>query len=115
MEKELQPKYSNIKVQLDVLNGNAFSILGAVARALKKEKISGEEIQKFQKEATSGDYNHLLQTCMKWVNCGTYTKNNFEDDFEDDYNDCNFDEECEEDDFEDDYDDCNFDEYFSEE
>lgn len=26
-----------------------------------------QEIDQFRKEATSGDYDHLLQTCMRWV------------------------------------------------
>ena len=27
-----------------------------------------EQIKEFQEDAMSGDYDHALQTCMKWVN-----------------------------------------------
>ena len=57
----------DIKVELTGINGNAFSILGKVIRALKKGGATSEQIEEFQAEATSGDYDHLLQTCMKWV------------------------------------------------
>ena len=57
----------NIEVELTGVNGNAFSILGTVARALKKGGATSDEIEEFRTEAMSGDYDHLLQTCMKWV------------------------------------------------
>lgn len=28
------------------------------------------ELGEFVTEATSGDYDHLIQTCMEWVECG---------------------------------------------
>ena len=62
-------KYPQIKVKLTGMNGNAFVILGLVEEALKKGKVSKEGIDTFIAEATSGDYNHLLQTCLKTVNC----------------------------------------------
>ena len=56
-------------VQLSgVVNGNAFAILGAMQGALKKAGATKEQVDEFYAEATSGDYDHLLQTCMKWVN-----------------------------------------------
>ena len=60
-------KYPNIEVQLTGNDGNAFAILAAVTKALRKNKVSKEEIDQFQKDAMSGDYNNLLTTCMKWV------------------------------------------------
>ena len=44
-------------------DGNAFSILG---RAQKVAKKNGMDWEKIQAEATSGDYDHLLQTMMKY-------------------------------------------------
>ena len=61
-------KYPNIKVQLTGKDGNAFFILGTVQQALKKAKVPQEEIDAFHKQATSGDYDNLLVTCMEWVN-----------------------------------------------
>jgi hypothetical protein len=71
----IDTKYPKCKVQLVGRDGNAFAILGRVGHALKDhlrksglppEEITAE-IARFNTEATSGDYNHLLQTCMKWV------------------------------------------------
>ena len=61
------PKYPNVIVNLSDVDGNAYSIMGAVARAMRQQHISAAEQVAFQKEATSGDYDHLLQTCMRWV------------------------------------------------
>jgi hypothetical protein len=61
------PKY-DIDVQLTGKDGNAFSILGRVSGALKKAGIKQAEIDEFIEEATSGDYDMVLRTCMKWVN-----------------------------------------------
>lgn len=62
------PKYSNIDVELVGCDGNAFAVMGKVTKALRSNKVPGEDIKEFQTECMSGDYNHLLQTCMKWVN-----------------------------------------------
>lgn len=50
-------KYPNVYVKLVGEDGNAFSILARVSKALKKAGVSKEEISKFQKEAMSSDYN----------------------------------------------------------
>ena len=60
-------KYPNIVVQLVGNDGNAFAILGSVSKALRENGVSKEEIDSFYSEATSGDYDALLQTCMEWV------------------------------------------------
>jgi hypothetical protein len=61
------PKYPNIEVQLSGRDGNAFAIMGRIIQALKRNGVSKEEQDAFQKEATSGDYDNLLQVCNKWV------------------------------------------------
>jgi hypothetical protein len=61
------PKHPEITVKLVGGDGNAFSILGNVIGAMRAAKLSDEEIKQFQSEATSADYDHLLQTCIKWV------------------------------------------------
>lgn len=61
------PKYPDIKVKLVGKDGNAFAILGRVDRALSLAGVEKAERDAFHKEATSGNYDHLLQTCMKWV------------------------------------------------
>ena len=61
------PKYPDIKVRLVGEDGNAYAILGRMKGALRRGGVTGEEIRKFQDEATSGDYDHLLATCAEWV------------------------------------------------
>ena len=61
-------KYPDIEVQLTGEDGNAFVILGAVDLALKRAGIDADERGEFQAEATADDYDHLLRTCMAWVN-----------------------------------------------
>lgn len=57
---------TKIKVKLIGNDGNAFAILGAVQKALKDHGRS-DLVDEFLKEAMSGDYDHLLQTCCKYV------------------------------------------------
>lgn len=57
---------TTIKVKLTGTDGNAFAIIGAVRKALKRGG-HGDLVEEFTKEATSGDYDHVLQTCMKYV------------------------------------------------
>ena len=60
------PKYS-VRVPLIGEDGNAFAVMGAVQRALRKAGASKDEINQYLKDAMSGDYNHLLSTTMEWV------------------------------------------------
>jgi hypothetical protein len=64
-----QVKYPNIKVRLTGQDGNAFAILARVKTAMRKHDVPASEMSQFMKEATSGDYNKLLCTCMDWVAC----------------------------------------------
>jgi hypothetical protein len=61
------PIYPAISVSLVGGSGNAFAILGAVTKALRRAGVDPSEIDKFKEEATSGDYDHLLRTATKWV------------------------------------------------
>ena len=54
-------------MQLSGEDGNAFAILGRTAAALRAAGVPSEEIDAYFAEATSGDYDHLLQTTMAWV------------------------------------------------
>ena len=64
----MNEKYPEIEVSLSDSDGNAFAILGRVRKALRQANVSDAEIETFTSEAKSGDYDHLLQTAMKWVN-----------------------------------------------
>jgi hypothetical protein len=54
------------KVKLIGQDGNAFSIIGTVRKALLKEGM-GQEAKEFMEKATSGDYNNLLRVVMDYV------------------------------------------------
>ena len=53
-------------VVLTGTDGNAFATLGHVRRAIRKSNHP-ELADEFIAEATSGDYDHLLMTCFKYV------------------------------------------------
>lgn len=61
------PIYPNVTVKLSGEDGNAFAVIGRVAAALRRAGIAREQVNAFYDQATLGDYDHLLQTCMKWV------------------------------------------------
>ena len=63
----MEPLYPDIEVELVGQDGNAFNLMGIVCKALRRNKVAESEVKKFQNECMSGDYDHLLQTCMKWV------------------------------------------------
>lgn len=60
-------KYPDVKVPLLGENGNAFSILGRVGKALKKAGVAVGEVSTYMDEATAGDYDNLLSVTMQWV------------------------------------------------
>jgi len=56
---------TNLPLKLVGEGGNAFSILGRAKDSLRKGKRM-DLWEEFSKEAMSGDYDHLLCTCMDW-------------------------------------------------
>lgn len=53
-------------VQLTGADGNAFSIIGRVRRAILKSNRP-DLAKAFMEEAMAGDYDHVLQTCLQYV------------------------------------------------
>ena len=47
-------------------DGNAFSLMGYTARALKNEGL-GNLVSEMQSKATSGDYNNLICVCDEYI------------------------------------------------
>jgi hypothetical protein len=47
-------------------DGNAFAVVGKATRAARRAGWRKPELDAFKREATSGDYDHLLQTVMGW-------------------------------------------------
>lgn len=62
-----EPLYPEVIVKLTDDDGNAFYILGKVMKALRSAGVDKQEVDLFYKQATSGDYDNLLQAVMKWV------------------------------------------------
>ena len=48
------------KYTLIGVDGNAFSVMGYVLKAMKREHCKKEEIDAYTKDAMSSDYYHLL-------------------------------------------------------
>lgn len=64
-------KYPQASIRLVGEDGNAFSILARTMKALRQAGVSNDEMNAYHTEATSGDYDHLLITTMRWVTCDT--------------------------------------------
>jgi hypothetical protein len=60
-------RFPNVTVQLTGEDGNAWSIMGRVAAALRRAGATKAEVDEYMSESMSGDYDHLLQTAMRWV------------------------------------------------
>lgn len=62
---------TGIEVRLIGSDSNAFAILGATMKALKKAERAGEiaegTAKAYQAEATAGDYDRLLATTAAYV------------------------------------------------
>jgi len=63
----MEVKFPEVEVELVGSDGNAFAVLGKVKNALSRGGASKEQVDEFLKEAMAGDYDNLLQVCMKWV------------------------------------------------
>ena len=57
---------SDAVVTLTGKDGNAFLILGLVCRGIRSSNHPELE-DAFMNDAMAGDYDHLLQTCMRYV------------------------------------------------
>lgn len=60
-------KFPDVTVELVGQDGNAFAIMGAVSKALRKAG-HGDAVNEYMNEAMSGDYDHLLRVSMQTVN-----------------------------------------------
>ena len=54
------------ELKLSDEDGNVFFILGRAIKIARKNNWNEETIKKFVDDAKSGDYDHALQTCMKY-------------------------------------------------
>jgi hypothetical protein len=57
---------SKPKLKLTGRDGNAFSILGNALAVAKKAKWTDRQVSAFSALAMAGDYDHVLQTCIRY-------------------------------------------------
>ena len=56
-----------ITLDLDGLDGNAFALMGAFQHQARREHWTPDEICTVLLEMSNGDYDHLLQTLIKYT------------------------------------------------
>jgi hypothetical protein len=65
------PRHPDVAVTLTgdewTVDGNALEVLSAVQAALRSAGVPDAEVIEFHTQATAGDYDHLLQTALRWV------------------------------------------------
>lgn len=67
----MRKKYSLIGI-----NGNAFCVMGYVSLAMQEVGMSKEEINQYNQNAMSSDYNHLLSVSLDMIDvCNKLAKN----------------------------------------
>ena len=49
------------------VDGNAFSVMGYVRRAMKERHKTSAEIDAYTKDAMSSDYNHLIGVSIEMI------------------------------------------------
>ena len=69
------------------VDGNAYAIMGYVRTAMKRAKMTKEDIDTYIKDATSSDYNHLLVVSSEMIDKvnDTLGLNEYEDYEDEDY------------------------------
>ena len=65
---EMKGPLTKPTVKLIGHDGNAFSIMGRVKKALMQAGADKDYIDKYLKESTVGDYSYLLAVSMEYVN-----------------------------------------------
>lgn len=54
-------------MQVELDGQNAYFVMGMTQRELRKVGLSQEELDKYFQEATSGDYNNLLEVTRLYI------------------------------------------------
>jgi len=67
---EVMEEYAELgkaELQLVGIDGNAFSIMAAVGKAMRTHGYSNQAKGEMVEDSMSGDYNHVIQTAMFWT------------------------------------------------
>ena len=54
------------KPKLKLIDDKYSAILAAARSVMKRNGNPDDQIERFMKEAMSGDYQHLINTCRRW-------------------------------------------------
>jgi len=63
----MEVMYPAVTVELTGQDGNAFAIIGKTVDAMRRAGVPREVINAYRLEATSGSYDNVLQTTMRYV------------------------------------------------
>ncbi|WBV42561.1 hypothetical protein [Pseudoroseomonas cervicalis] len=63
----IKPKYPLIEIDHGMVDGHALGVVSAVSSALRQAGVAKSEIDQYEREALSGDYQHVLQASLKMV------------------------------------------------
>lgn len=63
-----KPKFPDVEVKLTGYDGNAYTIMGRVSKAMRDAGCTKEEIDEYRELSMSGDYDNLLRVAMQTVN-----------------------------------------------
>ena len=61
------PKFPAAVLDTATLNGNAFAVMGAARRAMRRVGATQADLDAYAKAAMGGDYDNLLRMTMEWV------------------------------------------------
>lgn len=61
------PVYPDISVRLIGVDDHPMTIVAVLTKGLRDGGIGRDEIDRIVSEALSGDYDHVLSTCLKYV------------------------------------------------
>lgn len=62
----IDPALAGVDFELLGQDGNPMVLIGYTRRVLRRAGNSQEVLKAFAEEAMSGDYDHVLQTCMAY-------------------------------------------------
>jgi hypothetical protein len=61
------PVYPDISVRLIGTDNHPMAIVAVLTKGLRDGGIGRDEIDRIVREALSGDYDHVLSTCLKYI------------------------------------------------
>jgi hypothetical protein len=67
MDNKTAPIFSNVQIDLNSYQGNAFYIIGVVVKCLTLAGYSQDEIETIKNDMMSKDYDYLCEIASKYI------------------------------------------------